>query len=270
MKCIAILLGLLLSVDAFGQGLLINRFVNQTAGAGGGAYTPNTTYFAGDGQCHLERDATLWASSVNQFYVSVWLKPDSSSGTIDGIFAASDDGVRIYFNPSDQFVIDMEDAANTQLVQLRSTAAITRNGSTWTHIFVRIDRTTDNQGEVYVNGSLSTTITTFLSTAEDADPPDLDNAETCIGALGDTSLPYGGCMADLWISTGNTYSGITVGDFISAGRPVDLGANGSNPDGTQPGVFLKGNGTGFTVNSGTRGDFFKKGTTPLTTCSTGP
>lgn len=42
MKCVAILLTLLLSIHSFGQGLLLNRFINQTSDAGEACATSDT------------------------------------------------------------------------------------------------------------------------------------------------------------------------------------------------------------------------------------
>lgn len=249
-------------------------FTNSLAdGGGGGSYTPNTVDASGvAGEMWLERDAQLWSANNNTVAFSIWIKPDASeAGTVDFIYGASDDGIRVFLTSGDKLQFDCEDAASTTLVAAQSTASITRDGSTWTHIFCRMDRTVDNQVEIYVNGTLSTTITTFLSTGEDADPIDMDASETAILALDDAgTLPYAGCAADFWMSTSFTYANLTVGDFISGGNPVDLGATGTGPDGNQPGVFLKGNGTGFNVNSGANGNFVKKGTTAFTTCSTTP
>lgn len=235
------------------------------------SYTPNTTHFAGDGQCWLERDAQLWASTGNAVYISFWLKPTAAGNlTARYLYSTSDDRVRFNLNTSNQVLFRFYDAAGTLLIQVSSTAAITSDDNTWSHVLLRLDRTVDDQFQIYVNGTSGATNTTFLSTAENANPIAFTSAETYLASEYGTGLNYGGCMADFWMSVGNTYAGITIGDFYVAGEPVNLGATGNGPDGTQPGVFLQGSGTGFTVNSGSRGDFVKKGTTALTTCSTAP
>lgn len=270
MRLITILLLLVSALNASAPVTIISSRRVLTAAAAGD-YTPNTVDLAGDGQAHLERDAELFPSDSDQLYLSVWVKPDAAeAGTIDTIYIDSTDGVNIYLNSSDLLAIDCDSTINTTVVQLRSTATITRDGNTWTHLFIRIDRTTDNQGQIYVNGVEGTTITTFLSTAEHGNPIDTRAADSAVGALVTSgTLPFAGCMADLWMSVGNTYANMVIGNFYNSG-PVDLGSDGSAPDGNQPALFLKGSGTGFTVNSGSGGDMVKKGTTALTTCSTNP
>lgn len=255
--------------DAFPLHMLAGR--PKQAAAGGGAYTPNTVDFSGvAGEMWLERDAQLFSTDSDQIYFSAWIKPGAAE-TAKILYIDSTDGVNIGLNSSDLLYIDCDSTVNTTVIQLRSTATIDRTGNVWTHVFIRIDRTTDNQGEIYVNGTAGTTITTFLSRGEHDNPIDTAAADSAVAAnVTAGTQQYDGCMADVWMSIGNTYANITVGDFISGGDPVDLGATGTGPDGSQPALFLKGNGTGFTVNSGSGGDMVKKGTTALATCSNTP
>lgn len=87
-----------------------------------------------------------------------------------------------------------------------------------------------------------------------------------------TSSAYiDGGISELWFD--DTYIDISVKanrrKFISSSkRPVKLGSDGSRPTGSQPAIYLRGNGTGFNVNSGSGGDFTVTGT--LTTPSDTP
>lgn len=259
---------LLIACAAFAIPPALNPAFQGSKGASSaGPYTPNTAYFAGDGQCDI-RHTGPFTGTVNALYFSFWLKPDATATTTAWIWGQNDDGIRVRLNGSDQVLITCEDAASTELINANSTAQITRDGNTWTHVFIRLDRAVDNQIQIYINGTETTTITTFLSTGEDADPIDVDGGTDVGSEFGGNH--YEGCMADMWVSTGNTYANITIGDFYNAGDPVDLGATGTGPDGSQPRVFLRGSGTGFIVNSGAAVDFTKNGTTALTTCSTTP
>ena len=56
--------------------------------------------------------------------------------------------------------------------------------------------------------------------------------------------------------------------ITSTHRPVNLGSIGELPTGSQPVIYLRGTGTGFTVNSGSGGNFTATGT--LTTPSNSP
>jgi len=80
--------------------------------------------------------------------------------------------------------------------------------------------------------------------------------------------------ADYWFAP-NVYIDFTQTanrrKFISAaGKPVDLGADGSTPTGTAPAIFLSGDAspTGFQFNKGTGGAFTLTGT--LTNATTSP
>lgn len=270
-----ILFALLIAAPMLSSGAVLHPAFNvpflkaALPATGSGPYVPETAYFAGDGQCYVRFDSAIWADG-NTFYASFWIKPDAAGvNTTDYLMAGSSDGVRIRLTAGNVILFTCEDDTSTELVNMTSTATITRDGNTWTHVFIRVDRTVDNQGQIAINGSDSTTINVFLSTAEDASPIDLDNGFTSIGSQFG-SEDYGGCIADWWMSSGNTYANIVVGDFISGGDPVDLGATGTNPDGTQPAVFLDGSGTGFINNAGSGGNWNKQGTTALDVCSTAP
>lgn len=243
------------------------------APAAGGAYHPSTAYFVGTTATWIRRDAALW-SDGNTFYASFWIKPDNgSSGTGDRILASNGDGVRITLNSSDviQFTCEASDGT-TLLVDASSQPTVTRNGSTWSHVLIRLDRTVDNQIDVFVDGSegTGTTISTFLSTGENALPINLDETSWAVASDFGFGFEYGGCIADLWVSSGNTFANITIGDFYSGGAPVNLGATGTGPDGSQPAIFLNGANTSFITNAGSGGNFTKQGATDLTDCSTAP
>ena len=84
---------------------------------------------------------------------------------------------------------------------------------------------------------------------------------------------YDGCIAQYWLHTGTAIDLSVKANrrkFITAtNRPVNLGSDGSLPNGSQPEVFLKGTGTGFNVNSGSIGNFTANATfdTPATAAS---
>ncbi|AMX93626.1 MULTISPECIES: hypothetical protein [Mesorhizobium] len=82
---------------------------------------------------------------------------------------------------------------------------------------------------------------------------------------------YSGGMAEFWWAPGQfvDFSDSEVrAKFMSAGKPVDLGADGSTPTGTAPAVFLSGDAATFGTNKGTGGVLTPTGT--LTNASTSP
>lgn len=69
-------------------------------------------------------------------------------------------------------------------------------------------------------------------------------------------------LADVWIAPGvsllvdGDIPEVTRRKFISAaGKPVDLGADGSTPTGTAPAIFFSGDAAAFVTNRGTGGAF---------------
>jgi hypothetical protein len=85
-------------------------------------------------------------------------------------------------------------------------------------------------------------------------------------------------LADVWIAPGQDLlvagdiPAPTLAKFISGGKPVDLGADGSEPTGTAPAIFLRrapaAAAATFATNLGTGGNFSIEGT--LTAAPTSP
>lgn len=275
MKTLFVLCGALLAVAASAQvqfntfsDLAYNGSLNAPAAAG---YTASATTFAGDGQCWMERDGALTgASDGNAGTFSVWVKFAGGNDTYQGIFV-SGPGARLDLIRWNNNTVRMYLLATTgtEVVRLVSTGTLTADGN-WHHIICAWDRTVDNKGYLYIDGSDVTSIEVFLSTGEDANPIDYTEADYGVGAYVDGGNYLNGCLSELWFNT--EFVDITVQGnrekFRSAGaKPVSLGADGSTPTGNQPLVYFKGEYSGFTVNSGSGGNFVKKGTTDFTTCT---
>lgn len=102
----------------------------------------------------------------------------------------------------------------------------------------------------------------------------VDNSESNwgIGATTAGANTLVGDIAQVYYRIGSTIDFSVEANrrkFISAdNRPVDLGANGSLPTGTQPIIFLNNPAASFGTNKGSGGDFTVTGT--LTDASTRP
>ena len=124
----------------------------------------------------------------------------------------------------------------------------------------------------------------YIDDVEDADTPitltddtiDYTRDNAGIGHMWLSSNPgtfkFNGCMADLYFQDGEFLDFTSAPNrrkFIDAGgSPVDLGADGSTPTGTQPLVFLSGDTDGWHTNLGSGGGFTETGA--LTDCASSP
>lgn len=264
-KLLAALLLICSTIDAQ---LILPGPVMRTIAASGGGFSANATTFAGDGQAYLQNTASFGGADGNTGIFSVWVKPNAS-GTIERIIYSTAGHVRMARVSDNTVEIVLTDSAGTTLIHANSTGTITADGN-WHHVIASWDRATDNNITFAVDGTTGTTITTFLSTAEDPDPIDYELFLWNIGGLGGTD-DMNGCLSEVYIAP-NQFIDLTVQANrekwrSSGGSPVDLGSDGSTPTGTAPRGYFKNEFSTFTTNSGTGGNFSKEGTTALTSCT---
>lgn len=232
-------------------------------------YVAYSATFAGDGQCWLERDANLTGNADgNAGTVSVWVDFSGLDATTQYFFWSGAGKFTLVKRTTNLLRLVCSDAGSTVLVQLDQNAAqvaALTAAQGWHHIMASWDRSVDDKAFLYIDGVSCATITTFLSTTEDTDPINYstDMLDMTIGATTSGNTPLAGCLSELYISY--TFSDLSDASvrarFYSAdGPPGDLSGYNS------PIVYLKGEGAGFIVNSGSGGNFVKKGTTDLSTC----
>lgn len=99
----------------------------------------------------------------------------------------------------------------------------------------------------------------------------------CDYAIGTRSITtaanlFNGCQSEVYFNT-DEYIDISIESnrrkFISAaGKPVDLGSDGSTPTGAAPSFYLNGDSTNFQTNQGDEGNFTVTGA--LTNCASAP
>lgn len=123
----------------------------------------------------------------------------------------------------------------------------------WYHYVFSVDLSDVNNRHCYVNDASSYTSLTYLT----GETMNFDIASTRIGANNDgpASNKFDGSIADMWLDFG-TYIDLSVEGnrrkFIdSAGRPADMGDDGSLPTGSQPEIFLSGAVGAWHTNKGT-------------------
>lgn len=246
--------------------------VEAAAEEGGGAYEASATTFAGDGQTWLERDGDLTGISDGKaLTISLWVKFNGDDGVLQHLLQNTSGRVGLNKQAGNTLRLTAGSATN-ELVRLNSTITLTADGN-WHHVLVSCDKAVEGRAHLFIDGvdRLSTAI--FLSDEVDGNVEEIDLArgEWSVGAavLGDGNTDFNGCLSELWMD--DVYIDFSIQanreKFRSAaGKPVDLGSDGSTPTGSAPGLYLKSPFGAFTVNSGGGGDMVKKGTTALTEC----
>lgn len=141
---------------------------------------------------------------------------------------------------------------------LTSSAALALNA--WTHVFLYADLTDPAKRGLYINDGLDAAT---WSTYVNGDIDWIGATSFSVGGTFSGTVLARGDMADVWLSTSQWVNGgleATRRKFISAaGKPVDLGADGSTPTGTAPTIFLSGATATWHTNLGTGGGFTETG-----------
>lgn len=159
--------------------------------------------------------------------------------------------------------------AGATILLIESTGTVLA-GSGWHHIAVSWDLATPGSGQVYLDGVSDISSTTYTDDTIDYAAATVSR----IGALGtDASGKFNGAMAEFWFDDTRVDFSTELTKFRSAaGKPVDLGADGSTPTGSSPVIFCHLDDgeavANFATNRGTGEDFTITGT--LETADTSP
>lgn len=199
-----------------------------------------------------------------------------------GIFSAwirldgDQNGRLIYGKGGASFLVDVSsnkirvvgiNAAGTTILSIATTATY-KASAKWLHVLAAWDLATTTT-HLYTSDLADKTVTTATNDTIDYTPA---SAGYSIGATDTGTVLFDGALSEFYFAPGQYLDFSNTANrrkFIdAAGLPVDLGANGSTPTGTAPAVYLKGDKTGFGVNSGSGGNFTVNGT--LETASTTP
>jgi hypothetical protein len=167
-----------------------------------------------------------------------------------GVNRQSDNSIQLFARNS----------AEATLLNLRSTSTVTAAGG-WVHVYACIDLADTGKRKIYFNGvSDSLSVTTY--TDDTIDMADTDYRFVVATATGLPASLATAAYAELWFNDSYLDS---PSSFASGGKPISLGSDGSTPTGSAPVFYLKGDGNGFNVNSGTGGNFTITGSLGTTT-----
>lgn len=234
------------------------------SGSGSSAYTTTANDYDGSNDYAGRGQALTGAVDSKVGLTSLWIRLDADGATqriMAGAIGAADRFNVIHLS-SNKFRVFGTDAGGTIKLSMATVLTYT-SGATWLHVLFSWDLANDNKF-IYINDVSDLAVTTFLDAAIDH-----TGDEFMVGALSDGSTKVNGCLSELWF--GLEYLDLSVAanrrKFIdAAGKPVDLGADGSTPTGTQPLLYLPDGDP--SDNKGSGGDLIITGA--LTACSTSP
>lgn len=238
--------------------------------AGAGYFDANAVVFDGTND-YLSRGADLTGISDGKAgTLSLWIDLQGGDGAGQAIIhqnsADNNIGIRLSRNASNRFVMAGYNAANSQILSILSnTTTYTASGG-WLHVLASWDLAAA-AGHFYVNDADDIAASPTLTN----DTLDYTRGAFMVGALTDGNNKTNAYLAEVFFHT--SYIDLSVQSnrrkFISAaGKPVNLGANGSAPLGVQPLVYLKNAAASFQTNLGSGGNFTVTGT--LTDAPTSP
>jgi hypothetical protein len=166
----------------------------------------------------------------------------------------------------------------TTRVEMTGSTAITNTN--WHHVLLSFD-SSDTTGcttsvstgkcKIYLDGAAETvTVNTTFSNAN----IDFTRTSYSFGAFTGGTGKFNGDVDDFWLDEGTyldlSQDGVRAKFIDASGNPVDLGATGTNPTGSQPEVYFssRGNGlSGWPTNKGSGGGFTLTGALTASTAN---
>lgn len=206
--------------------------------ASGGGYQPRAVTFDGVND-YLEKTGAYTSESATKQkgIISVWVKPSSlDSDRLIGSSGSGNDYTFIILNTDGTIFFQNYNRPSPVGASLQSSPGAVVAGQ-WNHILIWFDPTVAD-GDIYVNDVNVTISRTFNVTTKS-----MSTTWSYLFRSGSaTPWTYTGDASDYYYNDSQALDFAIEANrrkFIDAnGYPVDLGANGSLPTGSQPIVFL--------------------------------
>ena len=227
-----------------------------------------------DGTDGLSRAALSGASDGKQFVLSFWTKMESADTAAPGFWSwvqGLGSGSVLRTGTTKVITILWCQPGGATIGLAAVTATTLEDDGNWHHFIMSVDMADTGKRHIYIDGAdASVTWTTYLDGNLDFTP-----TTTRVGTDFGGGGQLDGGLAEVFFHT--TYLDLSVEANrelfrSSAGKPVDLGADGSTPLGVQPLVYLHLDvaeaAANFAVNAGSGGDYAITGT--LTTYASSP
>lgn len=249
-----------------GQAGLIGR-LNAAGGAAEVPYVVATPPVFDGTNDYMTRGADFTGNADSKSGIlSFWLRLDGGNGSAMFLLQNTGSWVRFQRNASNVFLLEGFNAAGSGILTLTSATAYTA-AAAWLHIIMAWNLAAA-AGQMIVNGASDLAGGATLTN----DTIDYTRADWAVGASTAGASKFNGAMAEVYFAPGqylDMSEAANVQKFrTSAGKPVDLGTDGSTPTGVAPILYLKSAYTAFNTNSGTGGNLSVTGT--LTASATSP
>jgi hypothetical protein len=236
-----------------------------------GAYAAVAADFDGTNDYLSANAGTLTFGSSTKGTLSFWFYwneaswPSGTQRLMDFLTTGGNQRFTVSTASTGRLTMNIKNSAGT-ILWAYTTNNSTFATQTWYHFAISWDAAT-NSFQAYKNGvSLSPSVTVTNDT------PDWTNVTRgTVGAANAGTTKSTIFLADLYLNSEEQMdlaSSTVLAKFISGGKPVDLGTNGSTPSGNQPEVFLSGAIGSWQTNKGTAGGFTENG--DITTASSSP
>ena len=240
-----------------------------------GGSSVNAVEFDGTND-YLSRVTPSGLSDGTDGLISFWLNPAADAvkySILDNDRSQGFPGIQVQRNSSNKIRIDLTNDAGDMAVRLDSTADVLAGA--WHHIAASWTLNATSASRVmhlYVDGvDVKSVVANSGSSALSVGYVNDTNSWVVAAQTSPFSAKYAGCVAEFLFTP--SYLNLSVGANLeklrtAAGKPADLGADGSAVTGAQPLIYLKGVAAAFGANSGSGGDFTITGT--LAVCGTSP
>lgn len=226
-------------------------------GAGGDAYTAYGGVFDGS------NDYLSWASSLTgladgkEFTFSCWFKFDStlaaSAFCLLGLDNSANTAQIRRRNPTQGGELNALFVAGGTVLDVDSiTSWDPPVDNNWHHWFLSVDMTNSSNRYFYIDGSAySVSWNTYSNSTLD-----LEQSGAYVGDNDSHNSKWDGEIAEIWFDDVYYDAPTYIDKFISGGKPVDLGSDGSAPTGSQPVIYIHIGGPDGTrlLNLGSAGD----------------
>ena len=216
------------------------------------------TLFNGLNNSLSATDGVLGNADGKSFLISFWMDFNSNSrdGMTNQIYANNGNAFYMQRRLDNKLEIEFENAAGGKLYQATTTANLTYS-SGLTHVLLAVDLT-NTTVHLYLNDAAPSL---SITTAPVNDTINFAAGTFNVGAGGGSF--HGGNLGQFYIA--QEYLDVSIlsnrRKFINADlTPVDFGADGSEPTGNQPIIFLNNPFGTFQNNLGSGGNFTVGGT----------
>lgn len=245
--------------------LMVNQLIGF--GVGGDSRFPVSAVTFDGTNDYMLRGANLTGiANGKKGIVSFWMKLGGGDGALQCVWETNGTFFEIQRTAGNTIVVQGYNVAGAvrQLILTSTTGYVAASG--WFHVLASWDLSITT-GHLYINNTNdlaggSTLINNDLGYSQ---------ANHAIGATVAAASKLNADLAEFYFNMAEYLDLSVAGNrakFISGGKPVDLGATGALPTGTQPIVYVKGPAAAFATNLGSGGNFTVTGT--LTNAATSP